>query len=203
MSIIKSGSLVFDIGANVGQMATRFLDAGAGKVICVEPCRENYLQLVNMPRIIAVHAAAWNKNSILPISYSKKNSGLSSCQPDKWSKAYPDADWDAPQWTPAVTLNDLISAFGVPQLLKVDVEGSEVEVLSALSIKLEFVIFEFHQKFKEDVIEVLRMMRALGFAQAHYTQEEIDLETVPTMDINSMEKQWLEAAPEWGQITLS
>lgn len=97
MSIIEKDSLVFDIGANWGQSAQRYLDAGAGRIISVEPCLENYIVLQRKaaldPRIVPIHAAAWAYPKVIEARFATNEPGWSSVQPEKWIKAYPNAKW--------------------------------------------------------------------------------------------------------------
>lgn len=201
--LIPHGSLVFDIGANVGQMAQRFLDAGADKVVCVEPCFEVFQQLALVKGIVPIHAAVWNTSKLLPVSYCANHDGWSSCKPAEWSLMYPEADWREPQWVPTVTLDHLIETFGMPHLLKVDVEKAEMEALAGLSQRPPFLIYEFHQRFVEDALACLDRCAALGFTRAHYTCEEIDINTVPTLPLAKFRDKFIADAPVWGQISVA
>lgn len=202
-SLILPGSLVFDIGANVGQMAQHFLNAGAGKVVCVEPCFEIFQKLAEVRGIVPIHAAVWDAPKLLPVSYCANHDGWSSCKPNEWSLMYPDADWRTPQWVPAVTLDSLITTFGIPHLLKVDVEKAEIEALSGLTQRPPFLIYEFHRRFVEDALSCLDRCASLGFTRAHYTCEEIDIHTMPKLPITVFRDKFLRDAPVWGQISVA
>lgn len=202
--LIPDGSVVFDIGANIGITARQFLDAGAGSVIAVEPCRENFNMLAQVHGITPIHAAAWNCHTISEVSFCWNTCGWSSCEPKRWSEAYPDAKWDKPQYVPAITLDSMVQVFGVPHLIKVDVEGCELKVLAGLSSKPAYVIFEFHGKFMDDARLILEMLRdRLGFEKANYVRENLDLNTLPTMPISEFIPRWINDAPEWGNITVT
>lgn len=201
--LIPDGSLVFDIGANIGQSAQQFLAAGARRVISVEPCIENLLLLQRDERVTAIHAAAWSRTTFLEARFAYNSPGWSSVVPEKWVAAYPDAQWGKPQTVPTVTLDDLWKQFGRPALIKIDVEGVEVEVLSGLSSKSEFLIFEFHGKFVDDALKCLKICQELGFTRAHYVRENIDLDTIPTMAIDEFIPRFIDDAPEWGNITVT
>lgn len=203
MSIIAPDSLVFDIGAHLGTEAVRFLAAGAGKVVCVEPCWDNFCHLVRRPKVVPVHAAAWDTCAeVLPMSYCLNTPGWSSCQPDKWIKAYPSAQWADPEWVATVTLDELRRAFGQPHGIKIDVEGSERQVLQGLTEKCPVLWFEFHQKFVEDALAALEYCGRIGYTKVHYTRDDIDLETMPTTPMQAFVEAWLKDAPEWGNFTL-
>lgn len=207
MSIIKSGSLVFDIGANIGTVSQQFIEAGAGKVIAVEPCLENYRAIVDRSRvdgrIVPIHAACWFEPKIIGAYYAANQPGWSSVQPNKWLEAYPNAQWDPVQYVTAVTLSQLTMEFGVPHLIKIDVEGSELQVLKGLRHKTPYLMFEFHHKFMADAVKCLQLCQRYGYHRAHYVRDNIDLGTEPTTSINEFIPRWQLDAPEWGNITCS
>lgn len=203
MSFLKPDCLCFDIGANIGQSADQFVREGAGRVISVEPCVENYLLLSRRSKTTALLAACWSKAGILEVSYAFNEPGWSSVNPTKWEKAYPNARWGLPQPVVAVTLDMLREKYGDPFLIKVDVEGQEKEVLLGLSKPSPFLIFEFHGKFVQDALDCLSIGQKLGYTRAHYVRENVDLATVPTTLIDEFRMRWLADAPEWGNITLS
>ena len=199
---MKPDALCFDIGANIGQSAAQFVEAGAGKVISVEPCIENFLVLFRRPKVVPVLAAAWRRADIINVRYAFNEPGLSSVQPEKWQQAYPDARWGSEQPVAAITLDLLWETYGEPFLIKIDVEGSELQVLEGLSRKPEFLIFEFHGKFMDDSLKCLNVCKALGFTRAHYVRTGVDLETVPTLTIEDFTPRFMADAPEWGNITV-
>lgn len=202
MSFLPKDCLCFDIGANIGQTAHQLVTEGAGHVISVEPCIENYLVCARRPKTTALLAACWSRAGIMEVSYAFNEPGWSSVKPEKWVKAYPDARWGPPQPVVAITIEMLREKYGEPFLIKVDVEGQEKEVLLGLSKPSPFLIFEFHGTFVEDALDCLSICQKLGYTKAHYVRENIDLATVPTTPIDEFRKRWLDDAPEWGNITL-
>jgi len=203
MSIIASNSMVFDIGAHIGTTVQQFLEAGAKTVVAVEPCLANYLELISRPNTIPIMAACWNKNQLIQAFYAENASGWSTVQPNKWIAAYPDAQWATPQWVPCITLDQLRETFGLPHLVKIDVEGSEFQVISGMHFKPQYVIFEFHKTFLNDTIKCLRQLQRIGFSKAHYVRDNLDLDTEPTTHINEFVPRFLVDDVPWGNITCS
>lgn len=201
---LPSGSLVFDIGANKGFISQQFLEAGAQSVVAVEACHEIYQDLYKVPGIVPIHAAAWNKHTVIPVSYCPQDNGdWSSCVPDKWISAVPDARFNPPQWVPTVTLDGLISIFGIPHLIKLDVEGTELKVLTGLSTKVSCIMFEFNRAFPLDALAILAFLRsAMGYEKACFACANLDLQTVPTLPINDAAAEFAASNPEWGMFTV-
>lgn len=202
MSLIPDGCLVFDVGANVGQSAQRFAAAGAGKIISVEPCPENWLALAIRPKVVPILAAVWKEPGLLTVRYALNQPGWSSVQPLKWSKAYPEADWAPEQWVPAITLDQMRAAFGDPAVVKVDTEGSEWEVLQGMHYRPPVLFFEFHGVFLDDAKTCLEYCRNLGYTRAHYTRDDCDFQTVPTTLIEEFIPRFLADSPQWGNFTM-
>lgn len=207
MSIIEKDSLIFDIGANWGQSAQRYLDAGAGRIISVEPCLENYIVLQRKaaldPRIVPIHAAVWVYPKVMEARFSTNEPGWSSVQPEKWIKAYPNAKWGAPEFVPALNVGSLVGKFGTPFCIKIDVEGSEVEVLKGFGEEWpKMVVFEFHEQFPEDTTECLDMLEG-RYTKATYTCNDLDLETEPYLSFKDFRARMASEKPKWGNITVA
>lgn len=199
--IINPGSLVFDIGANTGYIAHQFQMAGAGQVVCVEPCLKNFTVLAQRPGITPIHAAAWSCPTILPVSYCNTQSGLSSCAPAQWGKLFPEARYDQPEFVPTVTLDQLKATFGLPHLVKVDVEGAEEQVITAMTFKPAVIIFEYHVSKLLESTRILGHLENLGFTKVIHLDGELDIRLVPTTPIHDFIAQWPHRPHFLGNIT--
>ncbi len=62
--ILQGNSIIFDIGANMGQYACRFnsiVNKGKGHVYCFEPVEANFVALKNMKKILKLNNISLNK----------------------------------------------------------------------------------------------------------------------------------------------
>jgi FkbM family methyltransferase len=151
---IREGSLVFDIGANIGRMTYQYLARGASRVVAVEPqsvCVNEELvpRFGNDERVTIVHKACGAEEGEATITTYGHGSTISTFVPDYyWGSGGPWANTphDGSETVQMTTLDALIEIYGVPDFIKVDVEGYEYEVLQGLH-QLVPLSFEFHPWF--------------------------------------------------------
>lgn len=205
-SLITPGILCFDLGAHHGESAALFLDAGAGQVLSVEACHSNYTKLVERwkddPRVLTLHAAVMDMPGLVCLSRAAGRDGLSTIYPERWATMYSDADFQPPELVPAVNLTLLMQRFGVPHLLKVDVEGAELPVLLDLDEQPQYVSFEFHGKYMQDAMDCLDLLRSRGYTKAVWYPEDLDLARVPERTIWDVREELWSQLPGWGNIVV-
>ena len=66
-----------------------------------------------------------------------------------------------------ITIDKLISMYGVPDLLKVDVEGAENIVLKSLTQPIKTICFEWASEWNEKTFEALNHLESLGYNKFH------------------------------------
>lgn len=71
--------------------------------------------------------------------------------------------WDVPIEVDTVTIDLLIKTYGKPGLIKIDVEGYELEALNGLSKKVPLLCFEYCEELKEQAINCLERCFEIGF----------------------------------------
>lgn len=206
-TFIPPGALCFDIGAHHGESADKLLNHyGAGHVISVEPELQNYLKLQHHwngdGRVTPIHAAVLDTPGLVRIHRAAAQDGLTTVASDKWSRIYPEADFQAPQLVPVVTLAMLEAEFGTPSYLKVDVEGVELAVLKGLCGRPAFISFEFHGAYLEDALSCLDLLAARGYTLASYVEEDVELDATPSADLKAVRVQLEQHRPNWGNITV-
>ena len=145
---IKKGNLVFDVGANMGNRSGIFLSLGA-RVIAVEPqdACVKYLKLRYGKKIIIIQKGLGAKEEIKEFFLSPDHtiSSFSSEWIDSVSNSgrFAKSSWNKSIKMQVTTLDNLISEFGLPDFIKIDVEGFEPEVLRGLSIPVKALSFEY------------------------------------------------------------
>lgn len=201
--------LMFDIGANAGDIAlhfSRFTD----KVVAFEP---------NPNLVQALKKKFDNTNVVIDsrgISDSIGTKELKICNAPTLSSF--SNDWinnsrfsDDHYWAISVlvnicTLDSIIDQYGIPDFIKIDVEGHEKEVLQGLSkLLLNTVIcFEWVEEHWEKVLDTVTHLQVLGYNNFHLTDgdglllnENINWSTWNTLDTNNILPHRKE---RWGMI---
>lgn len=169
---LAPGAVFYDVGANVGFMtviAARLVE-GSGRVYAFEPVIENAVLLRqnvrrNRFRNVRVCATAVSKVSGSDRLMLAEYSGGSALS---IAELPPDAIGERPVQT--ASIDDLIaSGFVPPSLVKIDVEGAELEVLEGMSETLKRhrpdVLFEIDGE-ERSVVET-KSRRCIAFLEAH------------------------------------
>jgi FkbM family methyltransferase len=146
-SFIKNGDLCFDVGANLGNRVAPLLDIGA-KVVAVEPqeyCYK-YLQYKFGKKIQIDNKGLGDCESIQEFNLSKYN--VYSSFSTEWINSVKNGRFKGVHWDEIIqvkmtTLDNLIAEFGLPDFIKIDVEGYELNVLKGLSKSVKMISFEF------------------------------------------------------------
>ena len=72
-------------------------------------------------------------------------------------------NWAAPIKVQSTTVDSMIERYGMPDLIKIDVEGYELNVLSGLTQKANDICFEWHEEEKDNLYKILEHLQSLGY----------------------------------------
>ena len=158
-------NLIFDIGAHRGEETDRYLASGA-RVVAVEPqatLAQELRSRHNGSNALTVIAKACGAQGGVVNLYVSSNTWLATCDPNKWSQGrFNNRRWENSQEVEAITLDRLISDYGKPDFIKIDVEGYEAEVLRGLSVAVPALCYEFTEEFMDDARECADLLLTLG-----------------------------------------
>lgn len=166
---VAPGSLVIDVGANLGNRAKIFWQLGA-KVIAVEPqpvCA-GFLGSVfrDRPRFTLVEAALGPApgQAEMMISNAHTISTLSAewVETVRRSGRFSEQEWNRRATVVVETLDGLITRYGSPAFVKIDVEGYEDQVLAGLSQRVPVLSFEFTPEFERGTRHCIEHLSRLG-----------------------------------------
>ncbi|GGZ93567.1 FkbM family methyltransferase [Algibacter mikhailovii] len=172
---INRGDVVFDIGGNIGQYALMFseLVGNKGKVFSFEPDYKNFSFLqfntnINKKKnLFCLNNGIGAEEGILEFYRDSETGGrMGSFKREFVKKRYKGFK----EQVEIIKCDSLINKYGIPNFVKIDVEGFEYEVLKGLKSVLKETIFfiEVREETKEKVFQY--------FKHKNYTCYWIDFE---------------------------
>jgi len=169
-NFISSGDLCFDLGAHVGSRSAAMLALGA-RVVAIEPQPLFVRWLVRAygqdPNFVLVSQAAGGVPGRAALLVSTRIPTVSTLSAE-WAcevartPGFAGVNWDRQMDTQVTTLDALIAQFGLPVFCKIDVEGSEPDVLQGLSQPLTALSFEYIPAAIDRTMRCLERLKQLG-----------------------------------------
>lgn len=166
---LRPGELAFDVGAHVGNRSRAMRAAGA-RVVAFEPQApfSGFLRRTLPRDIVLIEAAAGPAIAAeAELAVSRLHPTVSSLRTDfpelaGAAEGFEQVRWDARQRVRVTTLDAVIEEHGVPQLIKIDVEGFEAEVLAGLTQPVPVIAFEYLPAMRDAALAALARIEALG-----------------------------------------
>ena len=169
--------LIIDIGANVGNTVSRFIKV-SNKVVCFEPNPTLSSHLKNIfsdKNVVVDNRGVSNKNGSQTFNISNANT-ISTFSEDwiKNSRFTNDYNWDKTVEVETITLDSIIELYGVPDYIKIDIEGYEYEVLTSFNTLLPntLIAFEWAEEQKDKIKSTLEHLNKLGYNLFGYTESD-------------------------------
>jgi FkbM family methyltransferase len=147
-------SVIVDAGANVGYSVLRFLlEYPDAKIVAIEPGPDNLAQF-------AKNCAGYKNLSVEPHALWTHRTRLTITNPEEGSNAFQVGE-DPHGTITSVSISDLIERHSLDRidLLKMDIEGSEIEVFSDCAAwlpKVEALLVETHDRMRAGCSDAVR-----------------------------------------------
>ena len=166
----EPGELTFDLGAHVGNR-TRALAALGCRVVALEP-QPDFARLLRVlfarrTNVEIIEAAVGERTGRTSLSVSDRSPTMTTLATHWRDERARDPAFSGVRWNRNIevdttTLDALITRFGTPAFIKIDVEGAEPQVLAGLSQPVRALSFEYLPHALAYTRGCVARLRALG-----------------------------------------
>ena len=208
-----SNKLLFDIGANIGAYSQARWDTGEySKIIAIDANELAYQKLSTRfeqnDDVIALYAAVGEHDNQSLTFYQTRATVLSTANP-AWlnTPGHRFHGNDAARiineyQVQQVSIDKLIRIYGMPDLIKIDVEGYEETAVKGLSQRTPELCFEWAEEMSEDCIRTLKYLHKLGYQEYavqhedNYIYQATDYQAIDNFDPSSLHT----SDRDWGMV---
>ena len=201
--------MYFDIGANIGNWSRSNIPF-CDKIIAVEASPITFSQLeyncLN-PNIVLLNYDVCNNNGN-DITFYHADCNVLSTINKEWLTAETSRFHNQPYREivcKTITIDTLIEQYGMPELIKIDVEGGEYECIRSLTQKVALICFEWASETNDITLKSIDYLFSLGYTQFYIQSMDdylfrpqnadfYDISTVKTHLSNTIPKQ------DWGMV---
>lgn len=167
---VRPGSLCFDIGAHAGNRVRCWRRLGA-RVVAVEP-QADFVHLLRLlygrdPDVAIVHKGLGREPGTARLLVSERAPTVTTLSRDWIASVQSDDSFRGVDWVEGddvelTTLDELIRAHGMPQFVKIDVEGYEAEVLAGVTTPIPALSFEYLPAARDIAVDCVQRLCELG-----------------------------------------
>ena len=201
--------MYFDIGSNIGNWSLSNINQ-CDKIISVEASPITFKKLVDNcknDKIILLNYAVCNNNGNDIIFYQAECHVLSTINKD-WLTNVNSRFYNYPYTEikcKTITIDKLIEQYGLPDFIKIDVEGGEYECICSLTQKVKLLCFEWASETNDITLKCIDYLFNLGYKE-YYIQKNDDFLFRPQdndfYDIHTLKIKLSNTIPkeDWGMI---
>jgi FkbM family methyltransferase len=174
-------NLIFDIGFNVGEFTQTCFNKYKDCIVIAVEANPNLCKSVSQHFFTNYNFSLLNnlvsniEGDEIDFYISHNATGVSTASTEfmensrftKGSKHLGEnsINWAEPIKVQSITIDSMIERYGMPDLIKIDVEGYEYNVLSGLTQKANDICFEWHEEEIDNLYKILEHLQNIGYTQ--------------------------------------
>ena len=199
--------MYFDIGSNIGNWALANINK-CDKIVSVEASPLTYQRLINHckhDRILLLNYAVCN-NDGKDITFYQADADVLSTINKEWltSESSRFHNYTFTEIVcKTITIDQMITEYGKPEMIKIDVEGGEYECICSLTQKVDLLCFEWASEVNDITFKCLDYLATLGFTE-FYVQFSDEYTFRPSIytTMNVVKEELSHTTPKnhWGMI---
>lgn len=201
--------MFFDIGTNIGNWSLENLK-NCKKIIAVEASPTTYNMLIknigSNDKITCLNYAVCNSEKEFIEFYNCSANTLSTINKE-WldsenSRFYNQNKYNVIKCK-TITIDKLIQDYGLPELIKIDVEGGEFECISSLTQKVNNLCFEWASETNNITFQCIDYLESIGYNEfAIQFEDNYTYRPQFYKNINVVKEHLNKTTPkkEWGMI---
>jgi FkbM family methyltransferase len=170
--------MFFDIGSNIGKWSLSNVNY-CKKIIAVEASPKTFQKLIstinNNPKIICLNYAVCNSDDEYINFYDSNVDTISTLNKD-WLDSENSRFYKCDNYNiincKTIKIDNLIEIYGLPELIKIDVEGGEFHCVSSLTQKVKNICFEWASETNNITLLCLDHLEKLGYNEFSIQYED-------------------------------
>lgn len=174
-------NLIFDIGFNIGEFTQTCFNKYKNCAVVAVEANPNLVNsasphfFTNYNFVLLNNLVSDKEGDGIDFYINPSASGISTASTEfmknsRFTKGSKYIGENSTQWAPpikiqSITIDSMIERYGMPDLIKIDVEGYELNVLKGLNQKANDICFEWHEEEKDNLYKILEHLQNIGYTQ--------------------------------------